>query len=270
MTQADSVHSTPPTNTSATHNRRGFLGRAVTALVAGTALNTVAIVATKSAPRVATAEDPTVIALGERIDPLLETYRNAVACHRAARAQAEANCPDVPEEIVCKGPQWLGCTERERDVEDRDVWPPNYVGDDGKTYARPPRRIFNSQPAKAAIARGNLYCDRRTLFGKRLVKLVEAAERYEAGRETAINQSGLTAAKTNLYFACVELERLAHGAAEIKPRTTAGLSIQARALNSYAEAETELDREAGQSGAVVGLALAQSVLRLTNNGMVVM
>ncbi len=43
MTQAKSVHSTPPTNTPIDTTRRGFLGRTVAALAAGTAVNVAAL-----------------------------------------------------------------------------------------------------------------------------------------------------------------------------------------------------------------------------------
>jgi hypothetical protein len=226
MTQADSVHSTPPTNTSATHSRRGFLGSALTALAAGTALNATAIATSKPAP-VVVVEDPKIIALGEQIGPLLDAYRNAVVCRSQARAIAEANCPTVPDELVCKGPFWAGEADRERDVEDKDVWPAEFLGPDGKTCVRPPRLIFDSVRAKASIARGNLQCDRRTSFGKRLVKMIEAAERHETGREAAIEQSGLGPAKARLYFAGAELEQLAYDAATREPVTGAGLLVQA-------------------------------------------
>jgi hypothetical protein len=163
---------------------------------------------------------------------------------------------------VCKGPFFAGCTERERDVEDNDIWPSDTVGADGKTRARPPREVFDSGRAKAAIARGNLQFDRRTSFGEQLAKKIETAERYETGRSAAIEQSGLLVAKTQLYFASIELEKIAYTAAEIEPRTLAGVHVQARALNAYAETEIELDHYRGRSGQVVGIALAQSVERL--------
>jgi hypothetical protein len=257
MAQANRVHSTPLTNTPIPQSRRGFLGRAITALAAGVAFNSTAIVVTRPAAA-ATAEDPSINALGDRIEPLLETFRNAVSRRNVARAAAEANCPSVPDELVCKGLFYAGCTERERDVEDKDVWP---VAPDGKAH-RPPREILNSERVKAAIERGNLYYDRRTKFGKQLAKKIEIAERYETSRNTAIEQSGLLDAKNQLYFASLELEKIAYTAAEIEPRTLVGVYVQARALNAYAETEIELDHYRGRSGQVVGIALAQSVSRL--------
>jgi hypothetical protein len=65
MAKANRVHSTPPTNTSATQSRRGFLSRTATALIAGTALNATAIAAALPAAREPLIADP-VIALSER------------------------------------------------------------------------------------------------------------------------------------------------------------------------------------------------------------
>jgi hypothetical protein len=99
-------------------SRRGFLGRAATFLAAGAAGTTTAIVAARPAPAAALVqEDPAIIALGERIEPLLAAYRNAAEDRLKARANAEAICPAVPEELVRNEVHWAGCTNSERDVE---------------------------------------------------------------------------------------------------------------------------------------------------------
>jgi hypothetical protein len=120
MTQAKRVLSTPPTRTPIpiATSCRSFLHRAATFLAAGAAGTTTAIVAARLPPAAALVrEDPAIIALGERIEPLLVAYRNAAADRLNARAVAEANCPPVPEELVCKGVEWAGCTEGECNVE---------------------------------------------------------------------------------------------------------------------------------------------------------
>jgi hypothetical protein len=129
-------------------------------------------------------EDPAIVAMGERIGPLLVAYRNVAEERLKARVAAEANCPAVPEELVCEGVHWAGCTESEGDVEGREIWPPSVVGENN--YARRARRILHSESTKAAIALGNLYCDRRTKFGKEIARLIDTAEKYEAEREAAI------------------------------------------------------------------------------------
>jgi hypothetical protein len=244
--------------------RRSFLRRAVTALAAGAAVNATAIVATRPAPAAAfLQEDPAIVALGERIEPLLAAYRSAAADRLKARTAAEASCPAVPEELVCNGPFWAGCTERECDVEGREIRMLLLDGDDGKKYSQLPRQILNSEETKAAIARGNLHCDRRTTFGKKLVRLIDTAEKYEAERAAAIEQSGLPDAMAQHWEAAYEIEKLAYEASELEPRTMAGALIQARVLAAYAEVEIVVGHYRGRSGQLVGLALAQSLTRLS-------
>jgi hypothetical protein len=63
----------------------------------------------------------------------------------------------------------------------------------------------------------------------------------------------------------IEIEKLAFEAFEIEPLTTAGLLVQARALNAYAETELEIYYRA-RSAQLLGNALAQSVTRLSMGG----
>jgi hypothetical protein len=63
--------------------------------------------------------------------------------------------------------------------------------------------------------------------------------------------------------AAYEIEKLAYEASELEPQTMAGALIQARALTAYAEAEIEVGHDRGRAGQLVGLALAQSLTRLS-------
>lgn len=63
--------------------------------------------------------------------------------------------------------------------------------------------------------------------------------------------------------AAYEIEKLAYEACEIEPQTLAGVIIQARALTAYTEVEIEVGHYRGRSGQLVGLALAQSLTRLS-------
>jgi hypothetical protein len=235
----------------------------VTALAAGAAVNATAIVATRPAPAAALLqEDPAIIALGERIEPLLAAYLNAAEDRVKARANAEASCPAVPEDLVSKGMAFAGCTVSECDVEGREILH-DVFSMDGTKYRRLPQQILNSGETKAAIARGNLYCDRRTKFGKKLVRLVETAEKYETERAAAIERSGLDDAKARHWEAAYEIEKLAYEASELEPRTMAGALVQARVLAAYAEVEIVVGHYRGRSGQLVGLALAQSIARLS-------
>jgi hypothetical protein len=241
-------------------SRRGFLGRAATFLAASAAGST-AIVATRSAPAAdLPQEDPAIIALGERIDPLLAAYRNAAEDRLKARANAEANCPAVPEELVCEGAP-CGYSVNECDVEGKEILHDVFTVD-GTKRARLPRQILNSEETKAAIARGNLHCDRRTTFGKKLVRLIETAEKYEAERAVAIERSGLDDAMGRQFEAANEIEKLAFEAFEIEPQTMVGVLIQAQALNACAETEI-LIYYRSRSAQLFGNALAQSLTRLS-------
>ena len=261
MTEADSVHSTPPTNSPITHSRRGFLSRTMIALAAGAAVNASAVIATRPAASAAIVEDPVIIALGERIEPLLAAYRTAAEVRLKARADAEASCPAVPEELVSSEGPPTGHDERERDVEDRVIKPGGI-----SEYGLPlePRRILNSEATKAAIKRGNLYYNRRTKFGKKLAKQIEIAERYEKEREAAIDRSGLLEARARQQQGAIEIEKLAYEACDIEPQTMAGVLVQARVLAAYAEAEIEIGHYRGRAGQLVAPALAQSLMRLAN------
>jgi hypothetical protein len=250
-----------PAPESAQTSRRSFLGRAATFLAAGAAGTTTAIVAVPSAPAASLVqEDPAIVALGERIEPLLAAYRNAAEDRLKARAVAEANCPAVPEELVCEGAP-CGYSVGEVDVEGKEILH-NVFTKDGTKYWRLPRQILNSEETKAAIARGNLYCNRRTKFGKKLVRLIETAEKYETERAAAIERSGLDDAMTRQLEVAYEIEKLAFEAFEIEPRTMAGELIQARALNAFADTEIELYGHC-PSAQVLGITLAQTVTRLS-------
>jgi hypothetical protein len=97
-------------------------------------------------------------------------------------------------------------------------------------------------------SRGNLYCDRRTTFGKKLGKMIETAEKYEAERQAAIEQSGLPDAMARQREAAYEIEKLAYETIKIEPQTMAGVLIQARVLTAYAEVEIEVGHYRGRAG----------------------
>jgi len=243
-------------------NRRAILAGAATFAAAMPATLALASPppATAAAP-----ENANLLALGEEIDPLLNAYRAAAERKREARAVAEALCPSLPDELVAKPKdrlRWAGCSEREIDVEGKDVWPPNYTGADGKTYARLPREILKGNLIKEAVARGNIYASPRTKHGKEVRKLIEISEKYEAEREAAIERSGVLEAADTLYFSAVEIEVLAYEVRKHEPATMIGIMIQARALGAHAEAELDAHGFAGRSGTVLGRELAASVLRI--------
>jgi hypothetical protein len=88
MSQANRVHSTPPTNTPIDTTRRGFLGGTAAALTIGTAVNVAALAATRPA---AAASDPIYAAI--------EAHRVAAADTNAAQSRMS----DFEDEIQAKG-----------------------------------------------------------------------------------------------------------------------------------------------------------------------
>jgi hypothetical protein len=163
--------------------------------------------------------------------------------------------------IVSESSVWAGCTVSDCDVEGKEILH-NAFSEDGETSWRVHRRILNSKSMRAAIDRGNLICDRRTTFGKKVVRLIETAEKYETERAAAIERSSLDDAIDRQFMAANEIEKLAFEAFEIESRTMAGALIQARALNACAETEF-LIYYRSRSAQLFGNALAQSLTRLS-------
>jgi hypothetical protein len=212
----------------------------------------------------ALSEDANLLALGEQIAPLLNAYRAAAERKREARAMAEALCPPLPDELVRspKGEWASWCAEREVDIEGKNIWPPNYVGADGKTYARMHREILKADLIKKALASGKIYASRRSKRGKEIWRLIGISEKYEAERAAAIECSGVLEAANELCNSAVDIEMLAYEVRELEPVTMVGVMIQARALAAHAEAELDAHGFVGRSGTVLGRELAASVLRI--------
>ena len=251
-------------------SRRTLLGAIAAAPAA--AVPVIAVAAVSPAPRPAVAdEDANLLALAGQIDPLLTTYRVAKERKREARAMAEAILPPLPNELVVdprweRRLQWAGCTAREVDVEGNEIWPPDYVGADGKTYARTPREILKADLIKDAIARGNLLASRRTKHGKEVSRIIKIAESYEAARDAAIERSGIIKASEELSHSATDLEMLAYEVRKHQPVTRIGVAIIARVLSAHAEAELDAHGFKGRDGSVLGRELASAVLRLSDSG----
>jgi hypothetical protein len=248
------------TTMTTTMSRRFFLARAATgtAVAALPAAGT-AIALAATPPASPPTEDPALLALGEQIYPLLKTNRAAVERKRAARALAEKLCPPVPDELVVtmqRHGMFIGCTERETDVEGKDVWPPPEP--DG-IHRRPPRQIIQS----ALVEKSFADTSPRSKLGKQIRKRIETARKYEAERKAAIERSDIKAAKDGMYFAAADVEDLAWKVREVEPVTMIGVLIQARALVAHSEAELHAHTFGERrSGMVLGRELATAVLRI--------
>ncbi len=252
-------------------NRRAILAGIATVAIATP--GALAFASPTATPSAAT-EDANLLALGERIDPLLSAYRAAVQRRREARAIAEKLCPQMPDELVQKPEDRIDgadITRREIDIEDAPVHAQNFVGVDGRIYARRDREIIQSELLEKAFANGDLPGPRtrwaRGRQAEQLRKKLAIAKKYESERDSAIATSGIREACDQLRSAADEIELLAYEVRKIESATMVGVLIQARALSAYHEAELDCGSGwAGRSGSVLGRELAASVLRIAAGG----
>lgn len=243
-----------------TIGRRGFLGRTVAALAAAGTANVAAIAATRPAAA-AIAELPELVDAGRRLEALRAEWQAADAARLAARAIAESIVPGVPEEIVCNGTFWAGCTEEETDVEGKRLPTVLFTDEDGRTRGTVPRRIASSYGLRRAIDEGRLHCDGRTSFGKRVKRMIATAEQFEADTVAALERSGLEAATRRAHFAAQAIDTLAREVADMQPQTIAGAAIMARALCAYVETES-CTGNVRWGVMILGAPIAEAVARL--------
>ncbi|WP_441255760.1 hypothetical protein [Tardiphaga sp. 285_C5_N1_2] len=252
--------------------RRGFLGRAAAALAVGAGANVAAIATTRPTPAVAApSEDHKVVDIGRRLNSAIMTYRQAHDRYISARAEAQRLCPAVPEEIV-RPNNWqdrrmfAGCAEEETDVEGKRLPLKLEDCDDGLKRSPPPRWLIRADKLEEAINDGQIHAPLRSKLGRHLRKVViPAARKYDAEREAAIEASGLAASSTAAYWAGHELEKLAYEAVEAQPKTLSGVVIIAQVLGGYAIAEHApyMHGYPGRSAQIVGVSLARSLMRVT-------
>jgi hypothetical protein len=121
MAKADSVHSTPPTNTPIDPSRRRFLSQAAGIAAGGTVL---ALTMIEPAPAAATSANPDaeIVAAGKAFEPLLSRYLDAqfvwARLVRETGDERDAKFPD--DDFDVGSPKWIfhseaakrnGCTE---------------------------------------------------------------------------------------------------------------------------------------------------------------
>lgn len=165
-----------------------------------------------------------VLAIGDQIGPLVASYRAADAARLDARAWAEKLSPPIPPELLLPpGHPWRACGDEVRDAEGNRPEPETYLADDGKRYGRMPVKVFNSKITRAYLQEHGLKHE-----GPRLRRLIARAEKYERQRLSAIQVSGIRAAVDRLEAVRWKINNLAHEAAELNPRTWAGVAIFAR------------------------------------------
>lgn len=271
-------------------SRRAMLGRVAAALAVGTSVN-VGVIAARSATlpvadlvplapmvpasvAVASAEDPALIAIGERIEPCLSAYRAAVEAKQAAMAACRESCPPWPEEIVRRPSDKLlfpdayyyngALFEEVRDFDDSRLPLPIFkkAGPDGivRDYANLPVSLLSSKLLQAKIDDG-LYLGRQgTRRRATILQKLKLAKRYERQRKAAIKKYRIEDRCNELSDAYHEVYKLADQASEIPPQTTAGVVIYARAITALNECRDGASWHGNIS--LLSVPMADAVLRV--------
>ena len=224
-----------------TFNRRLFLTRAagvpVAALVPSAALAAVA----------PSSENPRLLKLGKMLDTIEKSGEDALEKLFKARESFKEFCPALPDELVIGHKDVLRpYSEREVDMEGRDVWPP--------------RQIVKASLLKQAVADGELPANRRTKLGKRVHRLIGVVEQFEDSVLAAREMVGADEAISALSHVQYYLRRVGSAIADTPARTMQGLAIKARAI-----IVTPIDDNLKNIAACWwGLPMAQDILRIVH------
>jgi hypothetical protein len=218
--------------------RRGFL-----ALLTGSsaALALPAVATTAPTPAPAPQEAPELIALGERLDAAIGTFKAAVAARDDALAVFKRTRPAIPDE--------LQAAPRDRHLSD------NLLG-----FGEDSPELYRSRLIRAHIAMYEV--NGRTKEGRRLHRLARLATNFEKQTAAALAASGYDDREREVDFAAVALRKEATELSAIAPRTMAGLLIYARAAVVMSDVYNELGHfDRGGSG-WMGRHLAEGLLRV--------
>lgn len=131
------------------------------------------------------AEGPRILELGEKIDPLLQAYRALTTQETEAYATFERTRPPPPDDLIETSAKYPGL--RDCFVEEFNgcdfVEPATMIGADGKTYAKPPRRVLDSKRLRIHIIEYDI--GRTTKRGREIRRLARLAMTYERARRDA-------------------------------------------------------------------------------------
>jgi hypothetical protein len=238
-----------------------------------------AVALAPTAPAVATAENPELLALGAEVDAELQVYRTAAARLAKARATATNLWPAVSEELVVQGKaassRFRGCYGRELDAEGRQVWPPTFIKD-GCEVGHFPRNLLQAEALQDLLddVRAEPEGWDHWVEGD-LAKRLELAERYEAACMRATETSGVMKAKKVVVLSADRLRDLAYEVRKHPATSLAGIFIHARVLTAYSEAavlagngqpEDDEHTKGSQAGMILGRGLADALLRVAGDG----
>lgn len=163
-------------------------------------------------------ENPELLAWGERLDGLGETYREADRLKAEAKARYHALCPVPDELIVPEWGIWSGSCEREKD------WDGRFIG----------------EPSRYVLMVRGLELDAkdyrpRTKHGKLVRMKLNIAREYEAVKERAEKASGIREAHAARRAAESALEEAVKAIMPLPAETMAGVAVKAKAMLVHAE-----------------------------------
>ncbi|MBR0916452.1 hypothetical protein AB7008_37280 [Bradyrhizobium sp. 521_C7_N1_3] len=213
----------------------------------------------QSQPRLQRLRSIRLLDAGRRLDGLIEEFKAAAARLADATALARTRVPDVPEEIVCDSREWSDCWYDYCDVDGKDFPTETYVDDHGKTKWRPRLKFVDADRLRAFAK--EIRCDGRTAFGKRVKRMIAAAEQYESDRAAAIERSGLPEAQEAAFLTSQAIDNLAREVAAIEPKTSAG-PLYWRACSAPMSRLRDYTGNRHHGVMILGKPLAEAVARL--------
>lgn len=175
----------------------------------------------------AAAETSELLARGEKLHSLIRAFRAARTHHGKALAAFLRLRPAMPDELLLstsaeRAEHWHH-SDDETDLDGNVMWPPN--GGPELNGRGMPCRIISADRLRA-----NGRFNRRTKIGRLHARLLDLAERYEAGCEAASHAAGLPAATEAKYWAGYRLEKAAQELRDLPARTLEELAIKALAI----------------------------------------
>lgn len=204
-------------------NRRSFLGGIAAAVTMAPAV-AIAAAPAKAAPIL---EAPELLAVGEQLPALLETYRGALKRRDEAVARFEQQCLPIPPDLVLPPPspqmRWSDYCEITR--ENVNFLACKRIDD---------KRVYDAKALKIHIIQQEV--PRTTKEGRRLRRLARIATKFEKDRDAALKTCGYLGAEEACSDAAYEIERLAIAAVNAPlPRTRHGVEILARMTSAIGE-----------------------------------
>ena len=202
-------------------------------------------------------EIPELLALGARVQPALDAYRESRARRADARTLFAQLCPPIPDELIAKRGDWSlynECGEDERDLDGQVVQPPN---------GELPRRILRAKLLQIFILRCEM--GRSTRRERHIRSLARLASRHEKAIAQALKQSGYADWSEAVCETSWELRDIAYACDGFEPRTPKGVAIMARVLLAAAEAEIVWGNMRGRAAQILGPGLARAVITVNSS-----